>query len=128
MKLTRKQEIFVQNLFKGMTQREAWIQAGYSSNYSMAILDSNACRLANSDKIQARYKELTQKTEDESVANVLERKRILTEIAQGTYKTPITAQDKVRAISELNKMEGDYAVEKHAVLGGILIEIVHKEG
>ena len=33
----------------------------------------------------------------------------------------------VEAIRELNKMEGDYAPEKHAVLGDIVIEIVHRD-
>ena len=83
MKLTQKQETFTENLFKGMTQREAWIQAGYSSNYSMAILDTNACHLANTNKIKTRYNELQKKTVDESVATVLERKQILTEITRG---------------------------------------------
>ena len=81
--LSAKQERFVQNLFTGMTQREAWIQAGYSSNYSMAFLDSNACKLANKTKIKARFAELNQKTVDETVAAPFERKQILTEIARG---------------------------------------------
>jgi len=82
-RLTQKQETFTQNLFKGMTQREAWIQAGYSSNYALSLVDSHACRLANRDKIKARYAELTQKAEDESIATVKERKQILTEITRG---------------------------------------------
>lgn len=58
MKLTQKQEIFTLNLLKGMTQREAWIQAGYSSKYPVAFIDSHACRLANKDKIKERLNEL----------------------------------------------------------------------
>lgn len=58
--LTSKQERFTQNLFNGMTQREAWIQAGYSHNYSMARVDSHACELANSVKIKDRLEELNQ--------------------------------------------------------------------
>ncbi len=83
MKLTQKQETFTQNIFKGMTQREAWIQAGYSSNYALAIIDVHACQLANKDKVKVRYNELQQKAEDESIATVIERKQILTEIARG---------------------------------------------
>ncbi len=106
--LTQKQETFCLNLFKGMSQREAWIQAGYSSKYSPAVIDVNACRMANTNKIKLRLGELNQKTEDKSVATVLERKQKLTEIIRDDYKSPITAKEKVTATTELNKMEKVY--------------------
>ena len=81
--LTKRQEDFARYLFEGMTQREAWIKAGYSSNYPAKIIYENACRLANKSKIVARVAELNQATVDASVATVLERKRILTELARG---------------------------------------------
>ena len=39
----------------------------------------------------------------------------------------ITAQVTIKAVSEHNKMEGDYAPEKHAVLGDIEIIIKHED-
>ncbi len=84
-KLTMKQERFAQNIFKGMTQREAWGVAGYSTSYAPAIIDTNACALANTNKIQLRIKELNAKTEDEAVAPVLERKRVLSEIVRARF-------------------------------------------
>lgn len=83
MELTQKQETFTLNLFKGMSQREAYIQAGYSSKQSPATLDRHAFDLAKSDKIVARWDELRKEAEDKSVATVLERKQVLTEIARG---------------------------------------------
>ena len=56
--LTQKQENFTLNLFKDMTQRESWIQAGYSSKYPLPMIDSHACSLANKDKIKVRLAEL----------------------------------------------------------------------
>lgn len=111
MKLTQKQETFTQNLFKGLTQREAWIQAGYSSNYALSLVDSHACRLANRDKIKARYAELTQKAEDASIAIVKERKQRLTVfVREDNYsKFGINRQGNIQAIAELNKMEKIYA-------------------
>jgi len=81
--LTQKQERFVRNLVEGKTQREAWIQAGYSSNYSMALVDSHACNLANSGKVKARYNELQKLADDATIATAKERKQILTQIARG---------------------------------------------
>jgi len=82
MVLTQKQETFTQNLFKGMYQRDAYIDA-YHPTYALTTIDANASRLANNEKVIARLDELRQKAEDASVATVLERKRILTELARG---------------------------------------------
>ena len=63
-----------------MTQREAYLQAGYSAKPSMAVIDVNACRLAQNTKVLLRQVELNQKAESDKVAGVEERKRVLTEI------------------------------------------------
>uniref|UniRef100_A0A6M3K2A3 Putative terminase n=1 Tax=viral metagenome TaxID=1070528 RepID=A0A6M3K2A3_9ZZZZ len=81
--LTSKQEKFALNLFKGLTQRESWIQAGYSDRYVVAWIDSHACRLANSGKIKSRLQELRSAVAKDDVASFEERQRILTELARG---------------------------------------------
>ena len=81
-KLTQKQERFALFLFDGLSQREAWVKAGYSDRYAVAIIDSNACQLNKTSKIQIRLAELRQKAEDASVMNVRERQQRLTEIAR----------------------------------------------
>ena len=162
MKLTRRQEKFTLNLLAGMTQREAYLQAGYSAKPSMAVIDVNACRLAQNTKVLLRQAELNQKAESDKVAGVEERKRVLTEIlrarqtdfmtcsADGVWMhdigtetlnvaglkkirtstmpfgdkesnlqiilTEVELIDPVKAIAELNKMDGAYAPEKHANL------------
>lgn len=83
MNLTKKQEQFALNIFSGMTQREAWIKAGYSSNYSMAVVDSNACALAHISKIQLRLEELQDKAASDKIMEVRERKERLSEIGRG---------------------------------------------
>ena len=82
MLLTLKQEAFALNLFKGMSQRDAYIAAGYSTKNAPATIDSNASRMASNSKIITRYNELTQATECKDIADVKERKKILTEIAR----------------------------------------------
>jgi len=79
-RLTAKQEAFALNIFQGLTQREAWIKAGYSDNYVLPWIDSHACRLANSVKIQTRLQELRGKIEDNAIATVEERQKRLTEL------------------------------------------------
>jgi len=81
--LTQKQENFVNNIFKGLTQRESWIQAGYSSNYALSNVDRNACILAGKTKIKQRLEELRQAAKIPLIANEIERKKILSEISRG---------------------------------------------
>ena len=84
--LPQKQENFVNNIFKGMTQREAWIKAGYSSNYSVAIIDIHACQLAAKDKIKVRLEEMRQAAKSGLIADVTERKERLTEQYGHAYR------------------------------------------
>ena len=82
--LTQKQERYALNLFEGMHQREAYIQAGYSEKASIAVQDVNACRLADNTKVVLRIKELNQKAEDAAISTEKERRKILTKIQRAT--------------------------------------------
>ena len=145
-RLTQKQDRFARFLFEGLSQREAFLQAGYSPNQAPATLDRRAHELAHTGKIAARYSELQQRADDASVAGVLERKQVLTEIVRGRFAffmtkltkdklqsaalsemritetvtgktTTVKLHDPVKAIAELNKMGGDYAPEKREITG-----------
>ena len=80
--LTQKQEQFALNLFKGLTQREAWIQAGYSSNYPVATIDKNACTLASKGKIKGRVEELRAQMAKPSIMSLEEMLERHSEIAR----------------------------------------------
>ena len=82
--LTQRQEQFCLNIFQGMTQREAWVTAGYSGKYAVAIIDKHACELANSGKIKGRIDELRSKLADEAISTEKERRKILTQIQRAT--------------------------------------------
>lgn len=116
MKLTYKQEQFVQNRLKGMTQRDAYINAGYSNNKLPAIIDTNASILANSTKILLRVAELNEATESKLVADVKERKQRLTVfIRENLYsKFGINRVANIQAVTELNKMERIYGEQAPA--------------
>jgi len=81
-RLTQKQDRFALFLFEGLSQREAWIKAGYSSKYAPAIIDSNACRMEKTTKIQARLAELRAEVKSAAIMEFEERQRVLTEIAR----------------------------------------------
>ena len=106
--LTDKQERFCLNLFSGMSQREAYIKAGYSSDALPATIDRAAFELVQSPKISTRLAELRQAAQDAAIGTVVERQQILTTI----YRTDESAKHRISAISEHNKMTGAYAPEK----------------
>ena len=130
--LNAKQEMFVQNLVKGMSQREAYKKA-YNATYDPKAIDSKACNLFNSDKIQARYKELMEEIKDQSIMTAIERRKWLTDVINGKEleTVEITLPDgqkelvgskeadlntKMKAMDMLNKMDGEY-ITNHKISG-----------
>ena len=84
--LTKKQEDFCLNIFEGKTGTQAAIEAGYAFKAAVVTASENLRK----PNIIARIAELRQKAEDASVANVLERKQILTEMARGRLAQFVT--------------------------------------
>lgn len=119
-KITARQEKFVQNIIRGMSQREAYKKSFNPKNASDKTIDEMACRLFNTDKIQARYNELLQKMEDKTIMSAEERLKFLTQVVNdeqtedvfyngiriGNRKADIST--KIRAIETMNKMTGEY--------------------
>jgi len=81
MKLTVKQEKFAQNLFTGMKQSEAYLEAGYSCK-SRGTIRSAACRLATNVNVRRRIAQLLEKSESAKVLSVQKRRERLSEIAR----------------------------------------------
>ena len=123
--LNIKQEKFIQNIIKGMSQRQAYKDA-YNANYSDKSIDEKASTLFNSEKVQERYKELMRKLEDEAIMSAKERMIWLSKIVNGeiledvpvmtdiknekvnTIKCPTKIDTKLKALDTLNKMSGEY--------------------
>lgn len=127
--LTAKQERFALNIFKGMSQRQAYLDAGYSPRQSDTTIDQHAMELAKNALIVVRIAELTKQAEDATIMDVKERKQICTQGARGELRDvevietvgpdgSKTITKKVKAaprspyIAELNKMEKVYVEEK----------------
>ena len=119
-----RHEKFVICLLKGMTQTDAAIEAGYA----VPTARITASKLLTKTNILQRRKVLQDLTVTDTVLPILKRKELLSEQAsQPLANKNVTGKERVSAIAELNKMDGSYAPEKHAILGDILIEVVYKD-
>lgn len=105
--LNTKQELFIQNIISGMTQRQAYKEA-YKAKYTDKAIDEKACVLFNSEKVQERYRELLAKLEEKAVMTAFEKRRILRDMA---YDSDVSAADRIKAIDTDNKMAGEYVTK-----------------
>lgn len=82
MALTDKREKFIQNLIRGMSQREAYKAAFSCNKMTDKTIDEKASRLFADVKVRARYNEihdrLVKEAEDEAI---IDAKEVLKEIA-----------------------------------------------
>ncbi len=104
--LTQRQKTFCIKYFELGNASEAALIAGYSPRTVRVIASINLTKV----NIQERLKELRQKTEDDSVANVLERQqRLTTFLREDNYnKFGINRQPNIQASDQLNKMDKIY--------------------
>lgn len=124
--LTAKQEKFVQNLVKGMSQREAYKNSYDAENMTDKSIDEEACRLFNDSKISSRYQELIERAATASVMTAQERLEFLTEVIKDIqrehkiyvtedgkieYDEPADLNTKLKAVDLMNKMQGEYTTK-----------------
>ena len=95
--LTPKQEKFVCNLVKGMSQREAYKNSYSASKMKDNTIDRKAYELSSKGYIRTRYKELVEKAQDEAI---ISRKDLLIGLSKAFYmaigeeETPIALKDR----------------------------------
>lgn len=122
MGLTPKQEHFIQNIVKGMSQREAYKNSYNAKNMADDTIDNKACKLFNSDKIRARYDELIKRLEDTTIMTAQERMKWLTKVincdikVKQEYDNEVKEydpylSDRLKAVDMLNKMDGQYVTK-----------------
>jgi phage terminase small subunit len=110
-KLTPKQEKFIQNILKGMTQRQAYKDAYNAVNMKDETVDTEACLLFNDQKIAKRYQELLKELETAAVMTALEKRKLLKEL---TLDTNNSVNDRLKALDIDNKMAGEYITKVEA--------------
>lgn len=121
--LTAKQEKFVQNIVKGMTQRDAYRDAYNADKMSENAVDREASLLLKNPKIAQRHKELGAETEKITIMTAQERLEYLTRVVRGietetkvewddgkavTCEEPASIKTRLSAIDLMNKMTGEY--------------------
>lgn len=70
MSLTTKQEIFVQKLIEGCSQRDSYKFAYDCKNWKDKSIDEKASTLFNNAKVKSRYEELKQELKERSFYTV----------------------------------------------------------
>ena len=121
--LNSRQKLFCKYLLQGKTATEAAVRAGYSPKFAR----NNAPKLLHNTTIQRYLSEIQDAITQGNIAKLTEKKEILSAIARSERRIPVTAREQTLAIAELNKMEGDYAPDKHATLGNIIVEVVYRD-
>ena len=128
MALTPKQEKYVQGLVAGLSQRQAYIEAGYSTdNKTNSYIDKEASLLFKNRKVFERYKILMDEhkekalwTREQAVNDLIWLKdqalqSITNERFDKGYVRQGTSSAFLSAIQELNKLEDLYPSDKHQV-------------
>lgn len=124
--LTTKQEKFVQGLIAGLSQRQAFIEAGYSvEGKSDNYLDKEASNLLKNRKVYVRYNELMDEHKDKALWTreqaVKELKWLYKQAIKsineqdGGYVRQGTSSALLGAIQELNKLEDLYPSDRHQI-------------
>lgn len=110
--LTTKQEKFIQNIVKGMSQREAYKDAYNAKGMSDNAIDREASLLMKNPKLTQRHKELVGMIAKPTIMTAQERLEFLTGIINNKQReqdeTPADLNTKIRAIDIMNKMQGEY--------------------
>lgn len=79
MKLTVKEEAFVQGLFSGLSQRKSYKEAYNTDRMKDETIDVKACNLAKTDKIRIRLAELQDKVAND---NLWSKERLIKEFEE----------------------------------------------
>ena len=125
-KLTTKQEKFVQGLVSGLSQRKAYIEAGYSTkSKTNNYIDKEASLLSKNRKVSVRYNELMDEhkakalwTREEAVSTLkwlVERSVSSIDEQDEGYVRQGTSNALVAAIKELNELELLYPIKAKQV-------------
>ena len=115
MSLTTKQELFIQGLIKGYSQREAYKMAYEADNMKNETIDSKASILFKTEKIRARYEELIKEYKENALWNRSKAEEKLLwlldksqESIQGTGLKQANSNTMLNVIKELNTLTDLY--------------------
>ena len=103
--LTPKQEMFVQNIIKGMSQADAYRSAYPNQKMSDKTVWETASKLMNNPKVITRLNELREQLSKPTIMSAQKRLEWLTEVINDK---DVAINDKLKAADIMNKMQGEY--------------------
>jgi phage terminase small subunit len=118
-KLTIKQEKFVQGLFAGLSQREAYKQAFNCENMKDETIDVKASELASRDKIRVRLDELKNELKSR---NMITAERVIAEYAKLAFFDPRKLFNTDGTPKDITELDDDTA----AALAGLDVQDVYE--
>jgi phage terminase small subunit len=118
-KLTVKQEKYVQGLFAGLSQREAYKQAYNCENMTDKTIDEAACKLSNNSKIATRLKELTDELKNRNIITI---ERVMQEYAKLGFFDPRNLFRPDGSPKEITELDDETA----AALAGLDVQEVYE--
>lgn len=105
--VTRQQEIFLQAIMRGKTQRQAFVEAyPNAENWKPQNIDSKASNLLKNPNVALRYAELQR---DAAEANAITRDAVLSHlkmIAFAPWGTVCKVSDQIKAMSLICQITG----------------------
>ena len=119
MGLTTKQEIFVQRLIEGNSQREAYKFADNCENMKDSTIDNNAYKLMQNNEILTRYQELLNEhkqkalyTREEAVNDLIWLKEKAKEDIEYRGLKQANGGHFINSVNELCQLEGLYPTKE----------------
>lgn len=103
--LTPKQEQFVQNIIKGMSQADAYRDAYDTKRMSDNAIYREASLLMSNPKVAQRITQLTSGAEQEKIMSAQRR---LEWLSERITDEEVDINAKLKAIDIMNKMSGEY--------------------
>lgn len=101
-----RHEAYVQNLIRGMSQRQAYIAAyEKAATWKPETVDKRASELLKNGEVLGRYEELQKASATASCLTRAEKREMLAALSRDLELSP---QDRMKAIEIDNKMEGEY--------------------
>ncbi len=122
MSLTIKQEIFIQRLIEGYSQREAYKFAYNCENMKDATIDNNAYKLMQNNEIITRYEELLNELKEKAFYTVEKANNDLNWI-----KEKAKEDIECRGLKQANANAYINAVKEQISLNGITIKEAKKD-
>ena len=120
--LTLKEKKLIDSILNGSTYNDSYRMAGYAaSKMSRTAIDNEVVKILKRERIVVYMGEQRAKLQEQTDITFEKKMNRLWEIAQEGTKTYTTQQgivkmkapgDAIRAIAELNKMQGHYALPK----------------